>query len=39
VLQRISEHPASHVAELTPRPWKQNFAANRLRSEFYDFPV
>ncbi len=39
VLQRISEHPASRVAELTPRRWKQHFAANPLRSDFHDFPV
>jgi len=26
-LQRISEHPASRVAELTPRLWKEHFAA------------
>ncbi len=39
VLQRISEHPASRVAELTPRLWKQHFAANPLRSEIHDFPV
>ncbi len=33
VLQRISTHPASRVAELTPRLWKQHFAANPLRSD------
>ena len=38
VLQRISEHPASRVAELTPRLWKQHFAANPLRSDLHDFP-
>jgi len=32
VLQRISEHPASRVAELTPRLWKRHFASNPLRS-------
>ena len=32
VLQRISVHPASQVAELTPRLWKENFAKNPLRS-------
>jgi transposase len=37
VLQRISEHPASRVAELTPRLWKQHFAANPLRSDIHDF--
>lgn len=33
VLQRVAEHPASRVAELTPRLWKQHFAANPLRSD------
>ena len=33
VLQRVGEHPASRVAELTPRLWKQHFAANPLRSD------
>jgi hypothetical protein len=28
ILQRISEHPASRVAELTPRFWKQHFATH-----------
>jgi transposase len=32
VLQRIGQHPASRVAELTPRQWKQHFVANPLRS-------
>jgi len=31
VLQRVSQHPASRVAELTPRLWKPLFAANPLR--------
>jgi transposase len=35
VLQRVAEHPASRVAELTPRLWKQHFAANPLRSDLY----
>jgi transposase len=39
VLQRVAEHPASRVAELTPRLWKQQFAANPLRSDIHDFPV
>jgi hypothetical protein len=37
VLQRIGEHPASRVAELTPRLWKERFAANPLRSDIEDF--
>jgi transposase len=35
VLQRISQHPASRVAELTPRLWKTLFADNPLRSIAY----
>jgi transposase len=38
VLQRVGEHPASRVAELTPRLWKQHFAANPLRSDIEEFP-
>jgi len=37
VLQRVSEHPASRVAELTPL-WKQ-LAAIPLRSDIHEFPV
>lgn len=33
VLQRISCHPASKVGELTPRVWKEKFAANPMRSD------
>ena len=35
VLQRVGRHPASRVAELTPRQWKQHFAANPLRSDLH----
>jgi len=35
VLQRVGQHPASKVHELTPRRWKQLFAANPLRSDLY----
>ena len=35
VLQRVGQHPASRVGELTPRRWKQLFAANPLRSNLY----
>lgn len=35
VLQRVGQHPASRVAELTPRNWKQHFAANPMRSDLY----
>jgi transposase len=33
ILQRIGEHPASRVAELTPRLWKALFSANPMRSD------
>ncbi|XOZ34856.1 IS66 family transposase [Halomonadaceae bacterium KBTZ08] len=32
VLQRISQHPAREVADLTPRLWKDRFAGTPLRS-------
>jgi len=32
VLQRISQHPAKEVADLTPRLWKTRFAENPLRA-------
>lgn len=32
VLQRIDRHPAKDIADLTPRLWKEKFAANPLRS-------
>jgi transposase len=35
VLQRLGQHPASRVAELTPRQWKQHFAANPMRSDLH----
>jgi transposase len=35
VLQRVGQHPASKVDELTPRRWKELFAANPLRSDLY----
>ena len=38
VLQRVAEHPASRVAELTPRLWKQHFSDKVLRSDLHDFP-
>jgi hypothetical protein len=38
VLQRLGVHPASKVAELTPRLWKQHFAANPLRSALHTLP-
>jgi transposase len=33
VLQRVETHPASQVDLLTPRLWKEHFAANPLRSD------
>ena len=33
VLQRIGEHPAKRVIELTPRVWKTMFADHPLRSD------
>ncbi len=38
VLQRIAQHPASRVAELTPSLWKQHFADNPLRSDLHGLP-
>jgi len=39
VLQRVGEHPASRVDELTPRLWKQHFAGNPLRSALHNLPA
>ena len=39
VLQRVATHPAARVAELTPRVWKQLFAAHPLRSDLYGLPA
>ena len=33
VLQRISEHPASQVNDLTPRIWKEKFSQNPMKSD------
>jgi len=33
VMQRISEHPASRVIELTPREWKARFASKPMKSD------
>jgi len=35
VLQRVGQHPASLVHQLTPRIWKQMFAENPLRSDLH----
>ncbi|RKR43445.1 transposase [Paraburkholderia sp. BL17N1] len=35
VLQRVGQHPASRVHELTPRMWKSLFAGNPLRSPLH----
>jgi transposase len=39
VLQRVSEQPATRVAELTPRLWKQHFAHAPMRSDLYGLPA
>jgi transposase len=39
VLQRVGQHPANRVEELTPRLWKQRFAANPLRSPLHHLSV
>ncbi len=39
VLQRVGQHPASRVAELTLRQWKQHFAVQPLRSDVHSLPV
>jgi len=36
VLQRVGQHPASLVHQLTPRNWKDLFAENPLRSDLHD---
>jgi hypothetical protein len=33
VLQRVGQHPAYLAHQLTPRLWKELFAANPLRSD------
>jgi hypothetical protein len=33
VLQRVGQHPAHLAHQLTPRLWKEMFAANPLRSD------
>jgi hypothetical protein len=35
VLQRVGQHPAAEVAQLTPRLWKQYFGDNPLRSDLF----
>jgi hypothetical protein len=34
-LQRVGQHPAKRVHELTPRLWKPLFAADPLRSPLH----
>jgi hypothetical protein len=38
VLQRVSQHPATRVAELTPRLWNMNFATIPLHSDLTYLP-
>ena len=33
VLQRINDHPASEVNELTPKRWRERFGQNSMRSD------
>ena len=35
VLQRIDQHPAALVEQLTPRRWKERYASNPLRSDLH----
>ena len=35
VLQRVGQHPASRVADLTPRQWKALFADSPMRSDLH----
>jgi len=37
VLQRVAQHPASKVEELTPRLWKEKFADSPLQSDLSGF--
>jgi transposase len=39
VLQRVGQHPAARVHELTPRLWKQLFANNPMRSALHTLPT
>lgn len=39
VLQRVGQHPAARVDELTPRNWKARFADQPLRSDLYRAPA
>jgi hypothetical protein len=36
VPQRVGQHPASLAHQVTPRIWKQTFAANPLRTDLHD---
>jgi transposase len=36
VLQRVADHPATRVHELTPRVWKTLFAEKPMRSVLYN---
>jgi hypothetical protein len=36
VLQRVGQHPASLVEQLTPRVWKTLVAGNPLRSDLHE---
>lgn len=36
VMQRVGQHPASHVQEVTLQIWKERSAENPLRSDLHD---
>jgi hypothetical protein len=36
LLQRVGQHPAPLVHQLTPRIWNEMFAASLLRSDLHD---
>ena len=35
VLQRVGQHPAARVSELTPRMWKEHFSQAPLGSDLH----
>lgn len=37
VLQRVGQHPASQVKQLTPRLWKRHFTDKPLRSDLHRY--
>lgn len=39
VLQRVGQHPACDVGQLTPRQWKERFAHQPLRSDLHELTL